>query len=302
MAKEIYTLLFETLDWAKWGFSLVRWDIVFTSFATLLAAYLATYFRDKRTAKANHFQSLKSEVLEPILTKLTKYHLPLLEFKVTAVICDSIPVEEQTDDVTLRPIKDWQKVLRITPPGHIPEAWKNLSKDPDAILYGDSKKTHFKQLISAWEAFQQKANDYYQACLRLAKEDEDFMRQNKGSLPELIGSEQKPNFVDATRFAWWLLRKQMGTFPNDSLAVEREIPGSDRTIIKTGPDQVTLARGLSAQIDPLVKAANELVYAKNKIEPLITVANTLAKEGREIETKIKDILYTARLRGHCKYY
>ena len=94
----------------------------------------------------------------------------------------------------------------------------------------------------------------------------------------------------------------MGTFPNDSLLVDKEIPGSDRTIIKTGPDQVTLARGLSAQMDPLVRAANELVYSENKIKPLIAVAGTLAKEGREIEVKIKDIFYTARLRGHCKFY
>ncbi len=302
MTKEVYTLLFEALDWVKWGFNLVRWDIVFTSLATLLAAYLATYFRDKRTAKVNHFQSLKSEVLEPILTKLTKYHLPLLEFKVTAVIYDSIPVEEQADDVTLRPIKDWQKVLRITPPGHIPEAWKDLSKHPDVILYADAKKNHFKQLISAWEAFQQKANDYYQRCLRLAKEHEDSIRQKKGSLSELTGLEQKPDFIDLTMFAWWILRKQMGTFPNDSLTVEKEMHGSDRTIIKTGPDQVTLARGLSSQIEPLVKAANELVYCENKIKPLTVTANILVREGREIETKIKDILYTARLQGRCKYY
>lgn len=302
MTKEVVTLLFETSDWVKWGFSLVRWDIVFTSLATLLAAYLATYFRDKRTAKADHFQSLKSEVLEPILTKLTKYHLPLLEFKVTAVICDSIPVEEQADDVTLRPIKDWQKVLRITPPGHIPEAWKDLSKHPDAILYADVKKTHFKQLISEWEAFQQKADEYNHRCLQLAIEHEDFIRQKKGSLPELTGSEQKPDFIDVTRLAWWILRKQIGTFPNDSLAVEKEMHGSDRTIIKTGPDQVTLARGLPSQIEPLVKTANELVYCESKIKPLIETANVLAKEGREIEIKIKGVLYTARLRGRCKYY
>jgi hypothetical protein len=275
---------------------------VFTSLATLLAAYLATYFRDKRSAKFSHFERLRSDVLEPILSKLTKYHLALLELKVTTVIYDSVPVEEASRDVTLRPIKGWQNVLRITPPDRVSGTGKDAIKDPDAILYADAKKNHFKQLISAWEAFQQKADDYYQRCLRVAIEHQNSMRQKKGSLAELSGSEQKPNFfIDATRFAWWVLRKQMGTFPNDSLVVE-EIPGSGQAIIKTGPDQVTLAHGLSTQIDSLVKAANELVYAEDKIRPLITVANTLAKERREIETRIKDILYTARLRGHCKYY
>ena len=295
-------MLFETLDWVEWGFNLVRWDIVLTSFATLLAAYLATYFRDKRTAKSNHFQMLKSGVLEPILSKLAKYHLPLLELKVTTVIYDSVPVEEELHDVTRRPIKAWQNVLRITPPGRLSGAGQDAIKDPDVILYADAKNNHFKKLISAWEVFQQKADDYCQRCLRLAREYEGYMRENKGSLPELIGSEQKPNFVDSNRFAWWILRKQMETFPNDSLLVEKEIPGSDRTIIKTGPDQVTLARGLSAQIEPLVKAANELVYCENKIKPLIATANVLAKEGREIKMKIKDVLYAARLRGRCKYY
>jgi len=302
LTKEVYILLLETLDWVKWGFNLVRWDIFFTSLATLVAAYLATYFRDKRTAKFSHFEMLRRDVLEPILSKLTKYHLPLLELKVTTVIYDSVPVEEELHDVTRRPIKAWQNVLRITSPGRLSGTGKDAIKDPDVILYADAKTNHFKKLISAWEVFQQKADDYYQRCLRVAIEHQNSMRQKKGSLAELSGSEQKPNFfIDATRFAWWVLRKQMGTVPNDSLTVE-ETPGSGQAIIKTGPDQVTLAHGLSTQIDSLVKAANELVYAQDKIKPLVTLANTLANEGREIETKIKDILYTARLRGRCKYY
>jgi hypothetical protein len=284
-----------------WIWGLINWNTVATALATFLGVYLAAYVREKRAAKAEHFRILKKEAIEPILAKLTSYHLPILDLKVANIVYDSISVEEDAEDVTVRPVKGWQKVLAVVSVQRIVSSEKWTSMDLDRLLYEDAKKTHFRRFIQNWENFERKVSEYHAECLRIARTYEEAIRSQKGELVERDMSDSDGS-VGVVETAWWVFRKQMGTFPNDFLTVSTEPPAGNRVVLKTGPDMLTLARGEKSQIDRLKGVINGLVYGDSETRAFKERAASLAKEGLELEKKAKDILYSGHLRGNCKYY
>jgi hypothetical protein len=234
-----------------------RWDTIVTALATLLGAflgaYLATYFTEKRAAKAEHFRALKKGVIEPILAKLTSYHLPLLELKHPNIIPQTVPVDEETKDVTSPQIKSWRKELGIPSP--------NPDTGVDQVLYGDAKENHLKNFIRRWENYEQKVAGYHLRCMRLAKEFVNSIRCEVENFPEEPIPPLGRSFIDAVSIGSWILRRQMGIFPNDFLARESEQSTPNILWIKDGYLGRQLAGADNTQIETLLKLINKLAKA-----------------------------------------
>lgn len=286
--------LWNTFDWIQWAILAVNWQIFATTVATFLAVWFAAYLREKRAAKTEHFRTLKEAVINSIVIKLTRYHLPLLQSHQPTIVSQSVPVEEETKNVTSPRIKGYQNKLTISALGSLISV--------DAILYRDAKRNHLKKFISKWEGFEEKVSSHHREWLEIAQQYESLINEEKKGLPDNPRTDPQKGFVDTTGLASWVVTRQMGVFTNDFLATETEQNTPGRLWIRAAYDGKQLAGGDKEHMEQLLQAVNGLVFNDIKAKSLLKVSAALVKEGNQLLSEAKDILYAARLRGACKYY
>lgn len=293
MDLSLSTFFWDSFDRVQWALTIIRWDIVFTTLATFLAVWFAAHLREKRTAKADHFRVLRKEVIDPILTKLTSYHLPLLQLNRPIIIAREIPVEEESAVVISPPIQTNRRELAISSIGSLITM--------DQILYADAKRNHFKKFVRKWEKYEEKVSSFHGKCLEVTAEYETMVR-NLSRHQEDPRTVRDEGFVNATGIAAWIFNKQMGIFSYKYLDKGEEQHKPNRMWIRDPGSGHNLAVGDREHIEGLLDLINKLVPDKSKTTELLGTSATLAKEGRQLASEAKDILHRAGLKGGCKYY
>lgn len=294
MTVQLSAFFWDAVDWIRWVILAVNWQIFATTVATFLAVWFAAYLREKKAAKADHFRALKQAVIESIVTKITSYHLPLLQIQQPNIVSQSVPVEEETKNVTSPQVKGYQNKLGISALGSL------ITIDP--LLYRDAKRKHFKKFISKWERYEEKVRAHHHECLELAKEYDSLIQKEKKGLSGDPRTDPQKGFIDTTGLAGWVFTRQMGVFTNDFLATEADPQTPGRLGIRTAYGGKQLAGGDKEHMEQVLRVVEGLVFNDTKTRHLLMISEALAKEGKQLVSEAKDILYTARLKGRCKYY
>lgn len=275
------------------GLRRLPWEIITTAVATLAATYIAAYLREKRTARAGHLRVLQNEVINPILTKLTRYYLPLLQLQQAIIIVRENPVEEESPDITSPPAKTSRKELGVSQLGSLIAT--------DQILYADAKRNHFKKFVKQWEEYEEKVVSFHDKCLEITAQYETTVRDL--ARPE-EDSRAVPDagFVNSTGIAAWIFNKQMGIFSYNYLDKGVDQYRPDHMWIKDPGSGQNLAVGDRKRMENLLDLINKLALDKTKAIEQRSSSLELAERGKQLASEAKEILYSARLKGRCKYH
>ena len=296
------------MEWTTFGIIGLLLSFI-TTLGVWLGPRLVENSRRRYQAKREHLETIKQNVIMPLLNQIEYYFMPIINGKLSNVVekTEFKPIQDAPIDqfgginqielsvFTVRDFldkweeEDWQRDTLDRP------VFQRVGLQLDELLYDDLKNCHEPGLVGQWEAFVSKIEEYNRECFSYVESIRDTLREE--SELSVWTSYEGKHGLNAAGLAAYIWGRQLGLRSEQIKATDR----SNQFDLVCG-NQI-MAMGPETGIRSCFETVSRLVLDREKVSVLIKMIEDmgLEKDAYLIRDKLLDYLQTINLRRKCVY-